>query len=159
MPRSPDPLYPSPWPLTRIPKRLHDPIPVVPDWRRFCGFGVPITRDIGDHVRSRRSSLPNPSFFNSCCKQNHLFHSRLGRPLRGAWVALGWPKRDPRVTQSQTQSQSAESADGRLLTTKFSKSIVRHRTPGGCFILPRSFVIITRELVHHHRSCLLRPTA
>src|SRR5258708_6218801 len=42
-------------------------------------------------------------------------------------------------------------ASCQLLAAKFSKIVTVH-TPWGCFILPRFFVILTRELVHHHRS-------
>src|SRR6266853_6370099 len=42
-------------------------------------------------------------------------------------------------------------ASCQLLAAKFSKIFTVH-TPWGCFILPRFFVILTRELVHHHRS-------
>jgi hypothetical protein len=53
-----------------------------------------MTRDVGD---SGDILWPLPPFFNFCCKQNHLFNSTQGRPLRGAWV-----------TQTQSQSHSAE---------------------------------------------------
>jgi len=49
---------------------------------------------------------PTPLFFNLRCKQKHLLNFTQGRPLRGAWVALGWPLGHPSVTQSQSQSQA-----------------------------------------------------
>ena len=52
-------------------------------------------------------SPPGP-FSKFCCKQNYFLHSTLAPPLRGAWVALGPRLGHPSVTQSQTQSQSAE---------------------------------------------------
>jgi hypothetical protein len=70
--------------------------------------------DPGDDARCRRfrrsTNSPPPPIFQLLLQTKHFLYSTLGRPLRGAWVALGWPKGDPWVTQtqSQTQSQSAE---------------------------------------------------
>ena len=55
---------------------------------------------------------PTRPFFNFCCKQSTFINLTLGPPLRHAWVALRPPLGHPRVTQSQTQSQT-QSAEGR----------------------------------------------
>jgi hypothetical protein len=61
--------------------------------------------DRGDK-RASRAPTPTRHLRAFCCKQRLLLQSMLGRPLRGPWVALGWPLGGPSITQSQTQSQS-----------------------------------------------------
>jgi len=51
---------------------------------------------------SGKTLLP-PGFFHRSLETNGLQESTLASPLRDAWVALAWPKRDPWVTQSQSQ--------------------------------------------------------
>jgi hypothetical protein len=75
-------------------------------------FALPIPRDVGDSGDRRAWRATPPAFFHFCCKQRYLAESTLGPPLRRAWVALAWPLGGPRVTQSQTQSQT-QSAEGR----------------------------------------------
>ena len=57
-------------------------------------FGFPITRDVGDHVRSRRFLPPTRPFSSFHCKQS----TYLIRPMGDPGVTLGWPRRDPGVT-------------------------------------------------------------
>jgi len=48
---------------------------------------------------------PHPGIFQVLLQTKHFRNSTLGPPLRGAWVALGWPLGHPSVTQSQSQTQ------------------------------------------------------
>jgi len=66
---------------------------------RFC---------LSDHARCpdqriTRSPHPPPGYFGTFVANKG---ASANRPLHRAWVALAWPLGDPRVTQSQTQSQS-----------------------------------------------------
>ena len=99
--------------------------------------------------------LTPPGLFPFLLQTKHFRNSTLGWLLRGAWMALGWPKGDPGVTQSQTQFQSVEGlqpgrpkyqvlntnfrllwliASCQLLSAKFSM-IRLTSTPEGCRIL------------------------
>ena len=48
-------------------------------------------------------AAPHPAFFQPLLQTKHLPKFTLGPPLRHAWVALGWPKGGPSVTQTQSQ--------------------------------------------------------
>jgi hypothetical protein len=70
----------------------------------ISGFALPDPGDDGDVGDRRALRAHPPPIFQLLLQTKHLSNSTLGRPLRGAWVALGWPKGDPWVTQTQTQT-------------------------------------------------------
>ena len=78
-------------------------------------------------MNTRSVPLPHPPFFTFCCKQNHLFHSTLGRPMRGPWVTLGRPLGDPCVTQTQSQSQTQSQTNRQRAVTCESRATQNRR--------------------------------
>jgi hypothetical protein len=84
------------------------------------GFCFPLSAPICDDLRRKVLSFPilaifapSPPFFELLLQTKDFCHSTLGPPLRDAWAALGPRLGHPRVTQSQTQSQT-QWAEGRI---------------------------------------------
>lgn len=81
-------------------------------FRRFWQFWQSLCSPLP--ALSARLKRPPRHFLVFRCKQRRFLQSMLGPPLGDAWVTLAWPLGDPRVSQSQTQSQ--QSAEGRKIT-------------------------------------------
>jgi hypothetical protein len=103
---------PSPHGSTRIPKGLHNSIPGIPSFP-IGNFGNP--GDFGNLF----PPTPPPIFL-FLLQTKHLSpidaRTTLGWPLRGPWVALGWPKGGPIPNPIPTGRGSQ-----RLPTTKYQE--------------------------------------
>jgi hypothetical protein len=137
-------------------------------------FAFPITRDVpitGSPDLEPRSfvssvvkvlAFPYPTrlFRHFCCKQRHFRKSSLAPRLGGPCVALGWPKGDPSVTQSQTQSQAGRGSQPftkyQIPRTKYQllascsvfKELRGHLTLGRCRTIAVLFARINCESGH-----------
>jgi hypothetical protein len=87
-----------------------------------------------DPPMSRSPDLvPPPPVFKVVLQTKHFRNSTLGRPLRGPRVALGWPKGDPGVTQSQTQSQSGRGSQ-RIHRVPSTNQVPAFRLIANCYL-------------------------
>jgi hypothetical protein len=101
-------------------------------------------------------SLPPPGYFRAILLQTKALTkilpcATLGWPLRGPWVAQGWPKRHPNPIPGRQRVASRFRfwliASCQLLIAQFSKNF-RFYTLGRCRSVAIFFAHINSELVH-----------